>query len=190
MGKLVGMLEFDIECTGLDRFKDHVTVASVYNPDVGIERNFNFCVGDVEGAKREFMQHLDDAEIICAFNGVRFDLPFIIQQFGVPPQRWQLWFVKIFDYFEVCKTVFGSSCGLNKLLQANGEEVKTSSGLQAVEWAKEGKWLDLEDYCMMDTKLTHKISMRGEVVLPLTGKAHMMRCYHDAMTHSLSFEAL
>ena len=45
--------------------------------------------------------------------------------------------MKLFDYFEVCRLGFGSSCSLNNLLKANGEEVKSSSGAQAVQWAAE-----------------------------------------------------
>jgi hypothetical protein len=28
---------------------------------------------------------------------------------------------QVFDYFEICKLVFGSSCGLNAVLRANGQ---------------------------------------------------------------------
>ena len=85
------------------RYSDRITVASVYDPDRNISTNYNFCVGDTEKAKNDFMRDLDDADTICAFNGARFDLPFIIQRFNVPPERWQKWYMKLFDYFEVRK---------------------------------------------------------------------------------------
>ena len=95
------MLAFDIETTGLNAFSDRITVASVFDPDRGIRKSFNFCVGDVEAAKAEFLRHLDEADVICAFHGARFDLPFVIQRFNVPPERWQPWYERLFDYFEV-----------------------------------------------------------------------------------------
>lgn len=103
--------------------------------------------------------------------------------------------MKLFDYFEVCKIYFGSSCSLNRLLEINGEEVKTSSGMQAVIWAKEEKWDELIDYCMADTILTHKISCREKVVIPLTRignvscNHHMIKMEEQSTTlkHELSF---
>jgi hypothetical protein len=51
--------------------------------------------------------------------------------------------------------------------------------LQAVEWAKEKNWKDLEDYCMKDTMLTHHISIRGIVHMPLTGWNRQITCIHS-----------
>lgn len=185
-GKAAAMLAFDIETTDIRWETGTITVASVYDPDRGISKNFNFCIGDREAAKQAFMQELDDAPSLCSFNGFRFDIPFIVNKFRVPAERYQNWFQKTFDYFEVAKVTFGSSCGLNKLLMANGEEVKTGSGLQAVQWAKEGEWRKLEEYCMVDTQLTWKISVREDVKLPLTNKGSV-RCRHNPVTHALSF---
>lgn len=55
-------------------------------------------------------------------------------------------------------------------VQANGYQTKTASGLQAVQWIKEGKWDLVESYCMMDTKLTREISVQSNppVLLPLS----------------------
>lgn len=40
---------------------------------------------------------------------------------------------------------------------------------QAVNWAREGKWDLLEEYCMKDTILTHQISAEQQLVtLPLS----------------------
>ncbi|NDC89829.1 MAG: hypothetical protein EB075_13725, partial [Bacteroidetes bacterium] len=162
------------------------TVACVYDPDNGIEKSFNFFVGDVEAAKLDFIRHLDDAESLCSFNGPRFDIPFVVHQFKVSDAQMQNWIGKTFDYFEICKIVFNSTCSLNALLEANGEKVKTSNGMQAVVWAEEGNWGDLVDYCMMDVKLTHKISTQKHVILPLRNRPHA-RCRHSLRNHSLQF---
>jgi hypothetical protein len=176
------MLAFDIETEGLNSDEDGITVASVYDPTRGIHKTFFFMR---EGFDRqdnidEFLLMLDEAKSLCCFNGVRFDVPFIIKDFGVEQERYTRWFCKIFDYFEVCKLVFSSSCGLNTMLSSNGEEVKSSCGMQAVLWAREKRWEELEEYCMRDTVLTHRISSMERVELPLTGKKNVF-VVHDPM---------
>ena len=42
--------------------------------------------------------------------------------------------------------------------------------MQAVYWARDNEWEKLDKYCMKDTVLTHVISSRSRVELPLTGK--------------------
>jgi hypothetical protein len=42
--------------------------------------------------------------------------------------------------------------------------------MQAVHWARDEEWDKLDKYCMKDTVLTHVISCRARVELPLTGK--------------------
>jgi hypothetical protein len=102
-----------------------------------------------------------------------------VHRFNIPDEQQGRWVLKLFDYFEVCKLAFGSSCSLNNLLKANGEDVKSSSGAQAIEWAKNQEWELLEDYCMQDTVLTHKISTRAVVHIPLTGWGKTVACMHN-----------
>jgi uncharacterized protein YprB with RNaseH-like and TPR domain len=168
------MLAFDIETEGLDSRKCAITVACVYDPARNIRKTFNFIAdpSKFEERKQEFLRMLDEATSLCAFNGVRFDVPFIAARFGVNPERQGRWVMKLLDLFEVCKLALGSSCSLNNLLLANGHEVKSSNGMQAVIWARQKKWRLLEDYCMKDTVLTYEISQRAlqhPVALPLTG---------------------
>lgn len=186
------MLSFDIETEGLDKFVHKITVACVYDPDRNIRKGFNLLAGDnLEEKAEEFMTFLDEADSLCSFNGARFDLPFIIHRYRVVEERYSKWYLKLFDYFEVCKVLFKTSCSLNNLLLANGEEVKSSSGLQAVQWAKQGKWQELINYCMDDTVLTHKISSRETVLIPTTNHPHVI-CTHSVEKitgkHSLGFK--
>jgi hypothetical protein len=91
------------------------------------------------------------------------------RRFRVSKERQASWVAKTFDLYEVCKLCLGSSCLLNNLLRRNGYKVKSSSGLQAIRWARSGDWQSLEDYCMDDAMLTHSISSASRVILPLTG---------------------
>jgi uncharacterized protein YprB with RNaseH-like and TPR domain len=91
------MLAFDIETEGLLSDVDDITVASVYDPERGIRKTFFFIR---EGYNRQenidsFLEILDDAPSLCCFNGVRFDIPFIIARFKVAPERYTKWLLKV-----------------------------------------------------------------------------------------------
>ncbi len=102
-------------------------------------------------------------------------------RFRVSKERQASWVAKTFDFYEVCKLCLGSSCSLNNLLRRNGYKVKSSSGLQAIRWARSGDWKSLEDYCMDDAMLTHSISTASRVILPLTGwpETIVVECVRD-----------
>ena len=162
------MLAFDIETEGLDKYVHKITVACVYDPDNNIKKGFNFTVRSAYAENvAEFLELLDKADVLCAYNGARFDLPFIIEQFGIPQSRYSAWFCKLFDYFEVCKVLLGTSCSLNMLLRENNIPCKTSNGVQAVEWAEEKRWDKLIEYCMQDAVLTHRLARSPSVTIPM-----------------------
>jgi uncharacterized protein YprB with RNaseH-like and TPR domain len=170
------MLAFDIETEGLKSSEHRIIVASVYDPDSGMQRTFNFMADPAkfQSERDEFIRTLDEAPALCSFNGVRFDIPFIAARFNISAEQQGQWVLKTLDLFEVCKLCFGSSCSLKNLLAANGLEQKSSHGLQAIEWAKQGNWKDVEEYCMRDAMLTHQVSSRlqGTIMIPLTGWSH------------------
>lgn len=115
------MLSFDLETEGLNPSIDRIAVACIYDPYRNIEVTFNFLDTDdkdiVNRRVNEFLKHLDEAPAICCFNGVKFDIPFIVERFKVPPARVHSWMLKVFDMFEICRLVFRSSCSLDSILQ-------------------------------------------------------------------------
>lgn len=181
------MLAFDIETTGLDPTRHDITVAAICDREAGIRKCYNFIL-DGDRARDEFVQQLDDAQHLCAFNGARFDLPFIVHKFDIPREQYEPWFCKLFDYFEVGKLLFDSHFGLNKLLQANGHSPKTGSGRQAIVWAQQGKFKQLMEYCQDDADLTYDISMAPKVLMPLAQRTPVtaVRVPHDF--HRFTFE--
>ena len=183
---MADVISFDIETTGLDPDVDDITVACVYNPSFQRTFHFQHPGYDRQESVEAFLGQLDKARVLIAFNGVYFDIPFIAKKFDVEAGRYTAWLCKTLDYFMICKLVFESSCSLNKLLEKNGLNPKTSTGMQAVLWAKEGKWDDIAEYCMDDCKLTYEVSMMSSVKLPLRGDpdARVHRCLE---TGSLSF---
>lgn len=186
-----GMVAFDIETMGLNPALHAITAACLYgamdgprpgqrilrsaaDPGDHVVRTFVFKNEDPEAdlaLREEFMAHLDSARSLCAFNGVRFDIPFIQAAWGVPAERVRAWAVKTFDVYEACKLGLNATFSLDRLLAANSLESKTGSGLHAIQMARDGQWEALGDYCMQDTRLTYLVSSQQTILLPL----HTMR---------------
>ena len=166
------MLAFDIETTGVHAGVDVVTCACAYDPDNGIEETFLFEDQTGQQAKQEgFMRLLDAAPRLCAFNGVRFDVAFLAKCWGVADGRVGGWVRKLVDPFEASKLVLRRTFSLERLLGCNGLQGKTGSGLQAVVMAQEGRWAELGEYCMHDTRMTHAVAALGTMVLPTSKPA-------------------
>lgn len=157
------IMAFDIETTGLDSETCDVTCACAYDPDGQIERSFVFARGD---DPEDFMKLLDEAPLLCAFNGVRFDIPFLAKKWAAPNERVGKWIRKLVDPFEACKLALGRTFSLDKLLSANGLQGKTGSGMAAVIMAKEERWDELAEYCMHDTKMTHAAVKLPKLTIP------------------------
>jgi hypothetical protein len=168
------MLTFDLETSGLDPRTCLITCAALHDPDGEIERVFYFAKLD-ERRKlvpfldhaEEFMTLLDAADRLCAFNGARFDLPFLQHQLGAPPERVRLWRLKLHDVFEACKLALDVTFSLKSLLEINGIPGKTGSGADAIQLAKDGDWSRLGEYCLNDTRVTHAVSRLDCIRLPM-----------------------
>ena len=169
---LGGMLSFDLETTGLDPRSDTITCAAAYDPDAGIDQAF--LLGRGEDAEK-FLALLDGADRLCAFNGARFDLAFLRHSLGVPAARVRSWRLKLHDVYEGCRLGLGVTFPLDALLAANGLEGKTGSGKEAVEMARDGRWEELAEYCLHDTRMTHRVSSLDRIVLPKTHGLFMTR---------------
>ena len=158
------ILSVDIETTGLGD-ADMITCVCAYDQVRGIE--FTWINRDMsEDPCYELLILLDQAPLIAAFNGVRFDLPFIAKRWGVSSNRLGSWIIKTIDLFEASKIYLGETFSLNQLLHQNGVLGKTSSGIEAVEMAMKKEWDKLADYCMNDAKKVHDTLRRNRIRIP------------------------
>lgn len=156
------MLAFDIETTGFNKL-DVVTCVSAYDP----ARNISFVECTPGGARNEtFLRLLDEAPVLCGFNAVRFDIPYLARRWNIPDQQVGQWVKKLIDPFEACKLALNRTFSLNALLEINGWDCKTSSGAEAVNMAAQGRWQELRDYCMADTVKTHCVVSCGRLAIP------------------------
>ena len=156
------MLAFDIETTGLDPASSVVTVVCTEDFRTGERCAYEFarvkaCEPQNAGMLRDqLIRAFDNAESLCAFNGVRFDLPFLHKALGLSDSTTTAWLFKTTDILEAARLgVFGPAhtFGLNLLCQHNQVQVKSGSGLQAIKLAQEHKWGELLRYCADDVRI-------------------------------------
>jgi hypothetical protein len=168
------MLAFDIETTGLDGRTCVVTAACVHGVDMHnspVSETFLFPNEDPGTdllSRQAFLRHLDSSPRLCAFNGVRFDIPFLHSAWRLPDSQVEGWALKTFDVFEASKLALNSTFSLDKLLNLNRLESKTGSGLHAIHLAKTHQWKELGDYCMQDTRMTYIVSSQPIISLPVS----------------------
>lgn len=169
------MLAFDIETTGLDRHSCHVTVVCTEDFHTGERRAYEFGrvsqerAEGLEELKAQLVQALDAAPSLCAFNGLRFDIPFLYRALRLPEATVAGWMVKTTDILEACRLqVFGPrhTFGLNLLCQHNGVQMKSSSGCEAVRMAAQGRWKELLDYCADDVRILCDLYRRKQLRNP------------------------
>ena len=156
------MLAFDIETTGLDPASSVVTVVCTEDFHTGERRAYEFgrvraCEPQNEALLRsELIQAFNEAESLCAFNGVRFDIPFLHTALKLSAKTTTAWLFKTTDILEAARLgLFGPThtFGLNLLCQHNNVSVKSGSGLQAIQFAQEHKWDELKCYCADDVRI-------------------------------------
>ena len=186
-----GLLAWDIETTGLDKHKELITVVSFYSP-FGVQEVIRFVELDTNKKLvykpdnkeniAKLVGYLNEADFICSFNGVNFDIPFVQIQFQIPNDVVQAWVLKTWDVLETCRRGFGRTFGLNMLLEMNcvSEGGKTGDGLKAVHQARRGEWAELEAYCMSDSKLTYEVSVLKIINCP---EGFQWRKAHNNETH-------
>ena len=100
------MLAFDIETFGLDPSKTKISVICTECIFTGERKTFEFAKHDREvggpptALTAELVATLDAAQSLSAFNGIRFDLPFIQISLSIPEEKVRAWVLKTTDILE------------------------------------------------------------------------------------------
>jgi RNase_H superfamily len=156
-------LALDIETTGLT-LKDKITCVAIVKKDMSWV--WTFKNEEVKQNSRESIQEqLDSATVIYAYNGATFDIPFLQREFQFSNEVVGKWMLKLIDPLYAARALLGyEACPkLSDVLRLNGVQPKTSSGREAIEMAKEGRWDELADYCLNDTKVTFDLLAKERV---------------------------
>jgi hypothetical protein len=147
---------FDIETTGLSK-SDRVTVICTEVFESGAKRVYNFGKAASDADRQALIAALqsdfDAATSLCAYNGVRFDLPFMQNDLCIPVKTITEWVLKTTDILEQLRLCEGVVCKLDHLCAINDVATKSSDGCAAVRMAREGRWDELEKYCANDVHI-------------------------------------
>jgi DEAD/DEAH box helicase domain-containing protein len=99
------------------------------------------------------VKELHHTNHIITFNGIRFDYE-VLRPYGLKPE---FLYHKSYDILVEMQKVLGHRISLESVARATLGEGKNSSGLQAVQWYKEGKIDKVIEYCKKDVDITRRI---------------------------------
>ncbi len=106
------------------------------------------------------------ADRVVGFNIDRFDLPVLSGY-----TSWDLGKIRTFDMLSYIHGKLGFRLKLDSLAQATLGERKSADGLQALAWAREGRFDLIEAYCRKDVEVTRSLHRFG--------RENRFLLYHD-----------
>jgi DEAD/DEAH box helicase domain-containing protein len=130
--------------------------------DMGMSVGVTFSTG--ENQYRVFDEHhvqdlikvLFRADLVVGFNIVNFDYQVLL---GYSPL--DLTQVPTLDLLEVITKKLGHRLTLDSVAQATLAAEKTADGLEAIRWYREGKLVQIAEYCCYDVKITKMLHEYG-----------------------------
>ena len=103
-----------------------------------------------EARVNELIEELRRADLVVGFNVLRFDYEVLLghNDFFDPSQ------IPTLDMIVELQKQMNFRPSLDSMAQATLGVEKTSEGLQAIKWYREGKMLEIAEYCCYDVKIT------------------------------------
>lgn len=105
----------------------------------------------------DLMEELRRADLVVGFNHQRFD--YVVLQgyndFFDPEQ------IPTLDMLVELQKILQHRLSLDSIAQATLGVEKTSEGLQAIKWFREGKLAEIAEYCCYDVKITKLVYEYG-----------------------------
>lgn len=95
---------------------------------------------------------LQNARLIIGFAITRFDLP-VMKKY----MPFNLIAIPRCDILEEIEVAYGNRVSLDILAKTNLGTQKTSHGLEAIEFYKQGEWDKLIEYCIQDVRITKNL---------------------------------
>ena len=109
-----------------------------------------------EGDVERLLLDLVTADRVIGFNIDRFDLAVLAGYVG-----WDLKKIQTFDMLRYIHDRLGFRLRLDALAEATLGQRKTGDGMQALAWAKEGRFELIEEYCRKDVEVTRSLHRFG-----------------------------
>ena len=108
---------------------------------------------------------LQKAGLIIGFSINRFDIP-VLEKYC----KFNLRAIQRLDILDEIESALGHRISLDLLAKTNLGIGKTSHGLEAIKFYNEGRFQDLEDYCLNDVKITKDLydlaKKQGHLMVP------------------------
>ena len=111
----------------------------------------------------DLLRELQRADLVVGFNNLRFDYEVL---HGYTP--FDLRQLPTLDMLVILQNQLQHRLSLDAVATATFGVEKTAEGLQAIQWFKQGKLLEIAEYCCYDVKLTkliHEYGVRNRHVL-------------------------
>jgi len=139
------------EVGGWDKVRDmRMSVAVTYSTARGGYRIYG------EKEVDELLTELQRADLVVGFNNLGFDYE-VLHGYTVYDLR-QL---PTLDMLVEVKKAVPHRLSLDAIAHATMGVQKTSEGLQAIRWFKQGRLLEIAEYCCYDVKITRLIHEHG-----------------------------
>ena len=123
----------------------------------------------------DLLRELQRADLIVGFNNLRFDYEVLHGYTALDLRQ-----LPTLDMLVVLQDKLQHRLSLDSIATATFGVEKTAEGLQAIEWFKQGKLLDIAEYCCYDVKITRMVHEYGAA----THQLH----YHNRFGKRLSVD--
>src|SRR5215831_10457253 len=104
----------------------------------------------------ELIQELQRADLVVGFNNLRFDYE-VLHGYTTLDLRQ----IPTLDMLVDLQNRLQHRLSLDSIATATFGVEKTAEGMQAIQWFKEGKLLEIAEYCCYDVKLTRLVHEYG-----------------------------
>jgi DEAD/DEAH box helicase domain-containing protein len=139
------------EVGGWDNVRDmRMSVAVTYSTARGSYQIY------AEGDVPDLVRELQRADLVVGFNNLGFDYE-VLHHYTVFDLR-QL---PTLDLLVEVRKALPHRLSLDAIAHATMGVVKTSEGMQAIRWYREGKLLEIAEYCCYDVKITKLVHDYG-----------------------------
>lgn len=110
-----------------------------------------------EARVNDLIEELRRADLVVGYNVLRFDYEVLAghNDFFDPSQ------IPTLDMLVELQKIMSFRPSLDSMAQATLGVEKTSEGLQAIKWYREGRMLEIAEYCCFDVKITRMLHEHG-----------------------------
>jgi DEAD/DEAH box helicase domain-containing protein len=134
---------------------DHISRMGM---SIGVIYSTAQCAYKIYGEKQvsDLLTDLQHADLVVGFNNLRFDYEVLHGYTSFDLRQ-----LPTLDMMVDLQTQLKHRLSLDSIATATFGVEKTAEGLQAIQWFKEGKLLEIAEYCCYDVKITRLVHEFG-----------------------------